>query len=133
MYISRIWQQFQEHLFLSNTFSGPFPSFSEITNEWCYAKKAFFNPFVPNVPFHYSQEVEKGCIGNKWVKHVLLYTYFATSCLDAFSALLFCSAPPRGTSETSECSKKSQGCVLKVCFTCRDNLCERLRKLFIFL
>ena len=34
----------------------------------------FFNPFVPNAPFLYllktsenRKEVEKGCIGNKWV------------------------------------------------------------------
>ena len=34
----------------------------------------WFNPFVPNAPFHYFlrfQGVEKGDIGNKWVKSIL--------------------------------------------------------------
>ena len=29
----------------------------------------YFNPFVPNAPFLYPPEVEKGRIGKKWVKN----------------------------------------------------------------
>ena len=49
------------------------------------------NPFVSNSPFHYTlktsenrkvfcfQGVEKGCIGNKWVKSCLLFSQNASS------------------------------------------------------
>ena len=39
-----------------------------------WTRKCTFNPFVPNERFVYPlktcfQEVEKGCIGNEWVKN----------------------------------------------------------------
>ena len=55
---------------------------------------SFFNPFVPNAPFLYPlktsknrnvfcfQEIEKWCIGNKWIKYLTWALYIQYNTLN---------------------------------------------------
>ena len=70
----------------------------------CYSQSRsdqLLNPFVPNVLFLYPlkttenckdflcfQGVEKGCIGNKWVKHMLFVFYGFILCVTLFHWLV---------------------------------------------
>ena len=90
---------FKKGTLAQNTSELLLPSFPKKTGKY------FFNPFVPNAPFHfplkasedrkvfwYFQGVKKGCIWNEWVKsvHNPIFSVMRKSYFYKYRSIFFC-------------------------------------------